>query len=74
MRATPISLFPREELRAWEALAGLAPTDDLEWRAVRVTMPRRSLQMFLGSSAVSLWPAGCKRLGLSWDLLSFGEG
>ena len=36
VRATPISLFPREELRAWEALAGPAPTEDLEWRAVRV--------------------------------------
>ena len=36
VRSTPISLFPREELRAWEALAGPASTSDLEWRAARV--------------------------------------
>ncbi len=36
VRATPISLFPREERDSWEALAGLASTDALEWRAQRV--------------------------------------
>ncbi|MEO0659952.1 MAG: DEAD/DEAH box helicase [Planctomycetota bacterium] len=33
VRATPISLFPRDQLELWEAAAGAPPTDELSWRA-----------------------------------------
>ena len=36
VRATPISLFPRVELGAWQSLAGPASVDGLDWRGERL--------------------------------------
>ncbi|MEM9803104.1 MAG: DEAD/DEAH box helicase [Planctomycetota bacterium] len=36
VRATPISIVPREELGLWQALAGPASTDGLDWRGERL--------------------------------------
>ncbi|MEM1449049.1 MAG: DEAD/DEAH box helicase [Planctomycetota bacterium] len=36
VRATPISIFPREELDVWRALAGPADMDGIDWRGERL--------------------------------------
>lgn len=49
VRATPISLFPREQLSLWQSIAGPAPTEALTWRAETVLAElRRRGALFKG--------------------------